>query len=222
MKKVLKYGIVPCGIILGILIGVLVIHFKNNKQEKVYYQESDIIINQIEHDEGMSRDLDIQRVDHLCDCIFSDHMGFSLPDDLIINNDYGIYVRDNNGDYTLLHDIGYEFIGDDNRKVVIAYSTIGEVLRDYFFEREEKISKILGYDVVINQYKNQYFITFRYDDKYYDIETNLLTKEEMLNLVVGILNNNSIWKWFVLSEIWFKVDEVKYAGEGKLVINLLM
>ena len=192
MKKVLKYGIVPCVLILGVLIGVWGIYFKINKPEKLYYQESDIIINHIEQDEEISRDLDIKKVDHLCDCIFSDHIGFSLPDDLVMNNDYGIYVKDSNGDYNLLHDIGYEFIGDDNRKVDIVYSTVGEVLRDYFFESEGKISKILGYDVVINQYKSQYFITFKYDNKYYDIETNLLTQEEMLNLVVGILNNNSI------------------------------
>lgn len=65
MKKVLKYGIVPCVLILGVLIGVWGIYFKINKPEKLYYQESDIIINQIEQDEEISRDLDIKKVDHL-------------------------------------------------------------------------------------------------------------------------------------------------------------
>ena len=40
MQKFLKYGLVPCVIVLGILIGVIIIY--NREDDKVFKEENDI------------------------------------------------------------------------------------------------------------------------------------------------------------------------------------
>lgn len=190
MKRYLKFGIILIVIVLGVLIGVAIYYFNHEDEKYHINQENNIVINEITSYEEINEDLDIKRVDHLCDCIYSEHMGYYLPDDLKINNDYGIYVKDYSGEYNILHDTGYEFRGDNNRKVSIVFSKIEKPFRDYLFISDKEISKILSNEVVISEYENRYLVEFQYEDMYYDIETEYLNEEELLTLLEGIFNDN--------------------------------
>ena len=187
MQKFLKYGLVPCVIILGILIGVIVIY--NREDKKTFLEESDIIINQVTSYEDITSDLDVKIVSSICDCIYDDYFGYELPDDLRLNQDYGVLVKDASLEYNIVHDYVFEFIGNNDRWVHITYSMIEEPLKDYFITSDSNVSVIDGVEVLLYQYEEQYIVDFKYNDMYYEIEANHVTLEELLTLIRGIFQD---------------------------------
>ena len=187
MQKFLKYGLVPCVIILGILIGVIVIY--NREDKKTFLEESDIIINQVTSYEDITSDLDVKIVSSICDCIYDDYFGYELPDDLRLNQDYGVLVKDASLEYNIVHDYVFEFIGNNDRWVHITYSMIEEPLKDYFITSDSNVSIIDGVEVLLYQYEEQYIVDFKYNDMYYEIEANHVTLEELLTLIRGIFQD---------------------------------
>ena len=188
MQKFLKYGLVPCVIILGILIGVIVIY--NREDKKTFLEESDIIINQVTSYEDITSDLDVKIVSSICDCIYDDYFGYELPDDLRLNQDYGVLVKDASLEYNIVHDYVFEFIGNNDRWVHITYSMIEEPLKDYFITSDNRVSIIDGVEVLLYQYEEQYIVNFKYNDMYYEIEANHVTLEELLTLIRGIFQDS--------------------------------
>ena len=188
MQKFLKYGLVPCVIILGILIGVIVIY--NREDKKTFLEESDIIINQVTSYEEITSDLDVKIVSSICDCIYDDYFGYELPDDLRLNQDYGVLVKDASLEYNIVHDYVFEFIGNNDRWVHITYSMIEEPLKDYFITSDSNVSIIDGVEVLLYQYEEQYIVDFKYNDMYYEIEANHVTLEELLTLIRGIFQDS--------------------------------
>ena len=188
MQKFLKYGLVPCVIILGILIGVIVIY--NREDKKTFLEESDIIINQVTSYEEITSDLDVKIVSSICDCIYDDYFGYELPDDLRLNQDYGVLVKDASLEYNIVHDYVFEFIGNNDRWVHITYSMIEEPLKDYFITSDSNVSVIDGVEVLLYQYEEQYIVDFKYNDMYYEIEANHVTLEELLTLIRGIFQDS--------------------------------
>lgn len=188
MQKFLKYGLVPCVIILGILIGVIVIY--NREDKKTFLEESDIIINQVTSYEDITSDLDVKIVSSICDCIYDDYFGYELPDDLRLNQDYGVLVKDASLEYNIVHDYVFEFIGNNDRWVHITYSMIEEPLKDYFITSDSNVSIIDGVEVLLYQYEEQYIVDFKYNDMYYEIEANHVTLEELLTLIRGIFQDS--------------------------------
>lgn len=188
MQKFLKYGLVPCVIILGILIGVIVIY--NREDKKTFLEESDIIINQVTSYEDITSDLDVKIVSSICDCIYDDYFGYELPDDLRLNQDYGVLVKDASLEYNIVHDYVFEFIGNNDRWVHITYSMIEEPLKDYFITSDSNVSVIDGVEVLLYQYEEQYIVDFKYNDMYYEIEANHVTLEELLTLIRGIFQDS--------------------------------
>lgn len=187
MQKFLKYGLVPCVIILGILIGVIVIY--NREDKKTFLEESDIIINQVTSYEDITSDLDVKIVSSICDCIYDDYFGYELPYDLRLNQDYGVLVKDASLEYNIVHDYVFEFIGSNDRWVHITYSMIEEPLKDYFITSDSNVSIIDGVEVLLYQYEEQYIVDFKYNDMYYEIEANHVTLEELLTLIRGIFQD---------------------------------
>ena len=188
MQKFLKYGLVPCVIILGILIGVIVIY--NREDKKTFLEESDIIINQVTSYEDITSDLDVKIISSICDCIYDDYFGYELPDDLRLNQDYGVLVKDASLEYNIVHDYVFEFIGNNDRWVHITYSMIEEPLKDYFITSDSNVSIIDGVEVLLYQYEEQYIVDFKYNDMYYEIEANHVTLEELLTLIRGIFQDS--------------------------------
>ncbi len=185
MKKVLLYGLVLCVIILGILIGVIVIRSKED--EKVFGEDSDIIINQVTNYEEIANDSDVRIISSICDCVRGGHLGYKLPDDIKFINDYGIFIKDSEGNYSVLHDEVFEFSNSKDRWVNIMYSLIEEPLKDYVMASKREISSINGVNVIIYQYENMFMVDFQYKDKYYNIQTSNISKDELISLIKGIL-----------------------------------
>ena len=188
MQKFLKYGLVPCVIVLGILIGVIIIY--NREDDKVFKEENDITINQVTNYEEMVSDLDIKIISSICDCIYEDHAGYELPDDLVLTQDYGVFVKDASLEYNIAHDYVFEFTGNNDRWVRIIYSLIEEPLRDYFITNDSIVSTIDGVEVILYQYEELYIVDFKYHDMYYEIEANHVTLEELLTLIRGIFQDH--------------------------------
>lgn len=184
MKKYLKYGIVPAMIVLGVLVGFLLISF--SKEEKNIYKEDDLVFNQVESYQNISYDSDVQLIQSPCDCIWGDYAGFRLPQDVILKSDYGMMV----GEEEAIHDYVFEFVGKENRQVMIAYSSISKPIRDYFILSDAEVSNISGAEVILYQYQNMFMASFYSNQKYYDIETIDLTKKEFITLIKGIINDD--------------------------------
>ena len=147
MQKFLKYGLVPCVIILGILIGVIVIY--NREDKKTFLEESDIIINQVTSYEDITSDLDVKIVSSVCDCIYDYYFEYELPDDLRLNQDYGVLVKDAPLEYNIVHDYVFEFIDNNDRWVHITYSMIEEPLKDYVITSNREVSNVDGVEAVL-------------------------------------------------------------------------
>lgn len=76
----------------------------------------------------------------------------------------------------------------DDRNIRIAFSNRNRPLRDYYFGELNRVnSKIRGYDLIIYQFDNSYFVEFKYDGCNYDIETNNITLEELTILLTTII-----------------------------------
>lgn len=174
-------------IILGILIGVIVIY--NREDKKTFLEESDIIINQVTSYEEITSDLDVKIVSSICDCIYDDYFEYELPDDLRLNQDYGVLVKDASLEYNIVHDYVFEFIDNNDRWVHITYSMIEEPLKDYFITSDNRVDIIDGVEVLFYQYEDQYIVDFKYNDMYYEIEANHVTLEELLTLIRGIFQD---------------------------------
>lgn len=185
MKKYLKYGIVPVVIVLGILIGVLIPSFSREEERNIYNRDK-IVFNLVNSYQNVSYDKDVQVIQSPCDCIWGDYAGFQLPLDVVLKNDYGL----SNGKEEIIHDYVFEFFGNENRRVTIAYSNISEPFRDYFIESDAKVSNIRNNKITLYQYQNMFIAIFYYNQKYYNIESFNLTEEEFITLIKGIINDD--------------------------------
>ena len=73
------------------------------------------------------------------------------------------------------------------RNITIAFSEIDKPLRDYYIDNQELKSKIGDVELEISQYKNMYIVTFSYNNLNFDIETNGITEDELVELLVSII-----------------------------------
>ena len=86
-----------------------------------------------------------------------------------------------------MHDYVFNYSKDYENSIKVAFSEVKEPIRDYFLDNSKKTSKIGDVDVIISQYEKMYVATFRCKDIYFDIETNGITEEEMINLLESII-----------------------------------
>ena len=63
-------------------------------------------------------------------------------------------------------------------------------LRDYYFLDVEKISKIGDVELTITQYEDSYLVVFSDKDVNYDIETNGITQDELVEFLTSLIENN--------------------------------
>lgn len=114
-----------------------------------------------------------------------------IPEELKLTHSYNRYTRkdikvDN---YDILYD--YVFLyetKESNKHIILAFSELGEPLRDYFINHDQsKKSKIGDTEVTIWQYKDLYMATFTYNNINFDIETTKLSEEELVKLLISII-----------------------------------
>ena len=113
----------------------------------------------------------------------------TLPSEYKLANSYEIFTKENHdtAEYSLLHDYVFYYSKDYENSIKVAFSEVGEPIRDYFLDDSKKISKIGNVDVIISQYEKVYVATFKCKEIYFDIETNGITEEELVNLLESII-----------------------------------
>ena len=112
-----------------------------------------------------------------------------LPSEYKLDSCYEIFTRENlnTTECDLLHDYVFNYSKDYENSIKVAFSEVEEPIRDYFLNNSKKTSKIGDVDVIISQYEKMYVATFRCKDIYFDIETNGITEEEIINLLESII-----------------------------------
>ena len=115
-----------------------------------------------------------------------------IPSEYKFKDSYNVYTRKNLNveEYNLLHDYVFNYQKDDSSNgIKIAFSKVEEPLRDYFIDDKYKTSKIGDAEIIITQYEQMYMVSFKYKDIYFDIETNGITENELVELLVSIIEN---------------------------------
>ena len=87
-----------------------------------------------------------------------------------------------------LHDLQYVYKKND-KEIVVTHSNYGEPIRDYYFLSDEAVSYAYGCELIINEYQNQYFISFQIDNLYYEVETTNISEDELLKVLRKIIWN---------------------------------
>lgn len=118
----------------------------------------------------------------------------SIPEDFKQQDIYEIYTNSNPKDrkYDLLHDYVFNYKKDDDNEIKIALSMLEEPIRDYWYDEENKKSKIEDVDVNISQYQNLFIVTFKIDNIYFDIEANGITENQLINIIKSIISQSKI------------------------------
>ena len=116
----------------------------------------------------------------------------ALPSEYKLENSYEIYTRENydTAEYSLLHDYVFNYSEGYENTIKVAFSEVGEPIRDYFLDDSKKVSKIGNVDVIISQYEKMYVATFKCKEINFDIETNGITEVELANLLESIIKSN--------------------------------
>lgn len=112
---------------------------------------------------------------------------FPFFKNIILPNDFKEEKK--NKEYRLLEDdiiYLFSYQGKENRKIII---TIGEksLSRSYLNEDKQKQSKINGHSVSIYSQNNTYLAVFEFQNYYFDIETDNVSKKELITLLKSIL-----------------------------------
>lgn len=203
-----KYILTPaCAVIIivGLVIGVnktkiphIIIRKANItedlKEEKENLQVQ-LNINKIDSMALAKLDADIKVLDNVkLDFEFLDNI--KVPSDLNNINRCALYIKGpNSKEYTILNN--YEFVyrsEQQDRDIVIAFSTEHKPLRDYYIDDVNSKSKIGNVELEISQYKEMYIVTFNYKNINFDIETNNIKREELIeflkSIIIGLQNYN--------------------------------
>lgn len=110
----------------------------------------------------------------------------NIPEDIILDEIYYVFVKENqSGRYDILHDV-VQIYRDENRRVNVAYSSVGEVLRDMDIPKGN-YSIIERIEVMISKNDQTLIGQFEYLNVYYDIESYGLTVDEFLDIIKSII-----------------------------------
>ena len=89
-----------------------------------------------------------------------------------------------------IHDLRYEYKNGE-REFTVAFSSIEEPIRDYYFLRDGEESFIHGVCMSIYQHENIYYAEFKINNHYYDVETTNMNEEELLEILEVIINSET-------------------------------
>ena len=179
MLKMLRYAV----IVIVLIIGGVFVYNRNlifsSGGNASNGDNSRILVNEISS-AGVNKidaDIKIQSIKKT-DSYLSDAW---VPDDLNKFNGYSVYTKDiGKSKYDNLNCYVYYFSNEnDERNIRVAFSGKGKPIRDYGFDN--------GYEVIICQYENIYFVEFNYNNVNYDIETNGINIVELEMFLKSII-----------------------------------
>ena len=197
MKKK-RYIFVPTFALAIVVVAIIGYNFIKTPSKTIIISEDDrnieitLNINEMKELATTSLDADIKmiEIEELPEK-FSFMNDINIPEDLKLDNCYNIYTRNSIEEpvYDVLHDYVLDYQTEDNimRNITIAFSEIDKPLRDYYIDNQELKSKIGDVELEISQYKNMYIVTFSYNNLNFDIETNGITEDELVELLVSII-----------------------------------
>lgn len=204
-KKIKKaiYWITSCAAVVilgvGIIIGTNTFSNKNMQNSNYEIASSkqdnlniDLKINKLKELGARSFDADVQTINtEQLPEEFKFMENIIIPQEFKPLDVYNIYIKSNPTirKYDLLHDYVFSYKKDDENDIRIVVSTVEEPIRDYYFGENNKISKIGEIELKISQYKEMYMATFKIKNMYFDIETNGITENELVELLKSIINN---------------------------------
>ena len=197
MKKK-RYIFVPTFALAIVVVAIIGYNFIKTPSKTIIISEDDknieitLNINEMKELATTSLDADIKmiEIEELPEK-FSFMNDINIPENLELDNCYNIYTRNSieEPEYDVLHDYVFNYHTEDNimRNITIAFSEIDKPLRDYYIDNQELKSKIGDVELEISQYKNMYIVTFSYNNLNFDIETNGITEDELVELLVSII-----------------------------------
>ena len=192
----------------GIMIGTNT--FNNRNMQNLNYEIADSQQDTQNNEESLKMDLQINKINEIgiakldadVETINAEKLPeeFKFIENIIIPKEfklldmYKIYVRSNPDirEYDSLHDYVLVYKKDDENDIRIALSTVAEPIRDYYLGDNNKISKIGDVELKISQYEEMYMTTFKIKNMYFDIETNGITENELVELLQSIITKSKI------------------------------
>ena len=190
-RNVIKCCFVPAVFLLGVVIFFATKDlFYEEDQNILEDKEDQIYVNEIVSEDALSDDisnLDVKILNTDSSTFSVTPLEVQVPSDLELDSIYFVYVKDQkSGEYTIIHDTIETYKGND-RALNIAYSSLGEVIRDVDVP-EGKLSVIQDTNVMISSMDESFIIEFQYDGVNYDIESYHLTLDEVLMIVRSIIH----------------------------------
>lgn len=197
-KKII-YGLSSACAVFILGVGILAVQKKSNNN--VTKAENEIMVSsqnmnvmlEINPMQGASMaklDADVQTVEiNSLPEKFEFINNIALPSEYKLDNSYELFTRENfnTTEYSLLHDYVFNYSKDCENSIKVAFSEVEEPIRDYFLDDSKKVSKIGDVNVIISKYEKMYVATFKYKEINFDIETNGITEEELVNLLESII-----------------------------------
>lgn len=86
-------------------------------------------------------------------------------------------------------------------------------MRDYYFANVEKKSKIGEVELEITQYEDSYLVIFSYKGINYDIETNGITQEELIEFLTSLISNSKSYEQMTAKEQATNEKEPVYLSD---------
>ena len=112
-----------------------------------------------------------------------------IPTDLEEKEYQEIYLKETNSKKNSIinnYQIKYHDIAKE-RTIILSFSDKYIPLRTYYFFDNEKKYNINKKEITIYQREYKYLTTFKYNNINFDIETNNINEEELLNLIKSII-----------------------------------
>ena len=197
-KKII-YGLSSACAVFILGVGILAMQKKSNNNEMKVENERMVssrnmnVMLEINPMQGTSMaklDADVQTVEiNSLPEKFEFINNIALPSEYKLDNSYELFTRENfnTTEYSLLHDYVFNYSKDCENSIKVAFSEVEEPIRDYFLDDSKKVSKIGDVNVIISKYEKMYVATFKYKEINFDIETNGITEEELVNLLESII-----------------------------------
>lgn len=197
-KKII-YGLSSACAVFILGVGILAVQKKSNnnmmkaENEGMVSSQNMNVMLEINPMQGASMaklDADVQNVEMTSiPEKFEFINNIALPSEYKLDNSYEIYTRENYDDAecSLLHDYVFNYSKDCENSIKVALSEVEEPIRDYFLDDSKKVSNIGDVNVIISKYEKMYVATFKYKEINFDIETNGITEEELVNLLESII-----------------------------------
>lgn len=205
-KNKIKNILATACLIIVAIVGVLGLNnIKNSEEDLKIGKENEITtigkdkreklnielnINKIDDIGSMRLDADVQaiKMDELPEK-FNFIQNVKVPKEYKFEDSYNIFVKSNIDikKYDKLHDYIFVYQKDELNDIQIAFSEEGEPLRDYYLGEMKKKSKIGDVEIIISKYKEMYNATFKKNNIFFDIETNGVTENELVDLLISII-----------------------------------